>query len=136
MSVTIPDAEPDGVTVAIRGAQAIVIAAIANTFLLSAVLLAGVVEPFEPLEYTSVVVLTALGVLGATIVYWLLVQWKPNPDQYFVWIAVILLLVSFIPAIGLLLRDPAATIPGVAVLMAMHTIAAAVSIGLLTELGR
>ena len=136
MSVTIPDAEPDGVTVAIRGAQAIVIAAIANTFLLSAVLLAGVVEPFEPLEYTSVVVLTALGVLGATIVYWLLVQWKPNPDQYFVWIAVILLLVSFIPAIGLLLRDPVATIPGVAVLMAMHTIAAAVSIGLLTELGR
>lgn len=136
MSVTIPDGEPDGVTVAIRGAQAIVIAAIANTFLLSAVLLAGVVDPFEPLEYTSVIVLTALGVLGATLVYWLLVQWKPNPDQYFVWIAVVVLLVSFIPVIGLLLRDPAATIRGVAVLIAMHSVAAAVSIGLLTELGR
>lgn len=133
MSVRIPDAEPDGVTVAIRGAQAIVIAVIANTFLLSAVLLAGVVDPFEPLEYPSVVVLTALGVLGATIVYWLLVQWKPDPDQYFVWVAVVVLLVSFIPDIGLLLRDPGATILGVAVLMAMHTIAAAVSIAVLTE---
>lgn len=136
MSVRIPDAEPDGVTVAIRGAQAIVIAVIANTFLLSAVLLAGVVEPFEPLEYPSVVVLTALGVLGATVVYWLLVQWKPDPDQYFVWVAVVVLLVSFIPDIGLLLGDPAATIPGVAVLMAMHTIAAAVSIAVLTEFVR
>lgn len=136
MSVTIPDSEPEGVAIALRGAQAIVIAVIANTLLLSAILLSGVVEPFEPLNYASVVVLTALGVLGATVVYWLLVQWKPNPDQYFVWIAVVVLLVSFIPVIGLLLRDPAATIRGVAVLIAMHTVAAAVSIGLLTELGR
>lgn len=135
MSVTIPDSEPDGVAVAIRGAQAVVIATIANTFLLSAVLLVDAVTPFEPLDYPSVVVLTALGVLGATVVYWLLVQWKPNPDEYFVWIAVVVLLVLYIPAIGLLVRDPAATIPGVAVLMTMHTIAAAVSIGFLTELG-
>lgn len=136
MSVTIPDSEPEGVAIALRGAQAIVIAVIANTFLLSAILLTGVVEPFEPLNYASVVVLTALGVLGATVVYWLLVQWKPNPDRYFVWIAIILLIVSYIPDIGLLARDPAATILGVGVLMVMHTIAAAVSIAILTDLGR
>lgn len=127
---------PDTRTIVRRGITAIVVAVVANVLVLTAVLQTGAVPRFQPLNYTAVVFLTTTGLLGATVVYWLLVQWKPAPDRLFVWIAGIILLVSFVPDLGLLTVDPQATIPGIAVLMAMHVIAAVVAVGVLTELGR
>lgn len=136
MSITPPATGPDTRTIALRGIGAIVVALVANLALLTAVLQTAAVPRFQPLNYISVVTLTTLGLLGATLVYWLLVQWKPDPDRLFAWIAGIILVVSFLPDIGLLYVDPQATVPGVLVLMAMHVIAAAVAVGMLTELGR
>ncbi len=136
MSVTTASKYPDTRTVALRGVGALVVAVLANGILLTVVLQTNAVQRFQPLNYTSVIVLTSVGLLGATVVYWLLVQWKRDPDRYFAWIAIIVLVVSFIPDVGLLYVDPQATIAGVVVLMAMHAIAAGVAIGVLTELGR
>ena len=122
--------------VALRGVMAIVIAVAANSFLLTALLLSGAVEPFEPLSYPSVVSLTALGVGGATVVYWLVARWKATPDTWFLAVALVVLVISFIPAIGWFLTDPAGSLDGVVVLMSMHVVAAVVAIAVLTDLGR
>jgi hypothetical protein len=41
------------------------------------------------------------------------------------------LVVSFLPDLGLLAGDPAATVPGVLALMVMHVVVAAASVGAL-----
>lgn len=133
MHIRVAPEGPTTRTVVIRGVAAIFLALLVNVTLLTIVLQGGVVPRFRPLDYTSVVTLTTLGVLGATVVYWLLVQWKPEPDRLFAWIAGILLVVSFLPDIGLLYIDPQATVPGVLVLMGMHVIAAIVAVGMLTD---
>ena len=70
--------------------------------------------------------------MGATVTYWLLVRRASNPDRTFVRVASVVLVVSFVPDVGLLSGDPAATVPGVVVLMAMHVVVAAVSVTVLT----
>ncbi|MDZ7731484.1 MAG: hypothetical protein U5K37_12085 [Natrialbaceae archaeon] len=62
------DSQPDWQRIAIRGFSAIVLAVLANVVLLTIVLEADLVIPFDPLRYPPVVFLTTMGTLGATVV--------------------------------------------------------------------
>lgn len=115
-----------------RGALAVVLVAVANAAVTLAATAAGVAPGFRPLSLSPVLFLSTLGVVGATVTYWLLDRRAENPDRTFVRVASVVLVLSFLPDVGLLVGDPAATIPGVVVLMAMHVIAAAVSVAVLT----
>jgi hypothetical protein len=115
-----------------RGALAAVVAAIAKAVVAVAATTAGVAPGFRPLELPPILLLTVLGVIGATAVYWMLLRRASNPDRTFVRVAAVVLVVSFVPDLGLLSADPAATVLGVLVLMAMHVVAAAVSVAVLT----
>lgn len=120
-------------TVALRGLAATVLAPLANAALLWAVLATDAARPFEPLQYGSVTLFSALGAVGATLVYGWLVRRSATPDETFVRVAAVVLLLSFLPDAALLFVDPAATVPAVVVLMAMHVVVAWVCVGVLTR---
>jgi hypothetical protein len=115
-----------------RGAVAVVGSAAANALLLALVLATDLVGPFMALTYPPVVFLSVVGALGATGVYALLVRRVAEPDRTFRRVAVAVLLLSFLPDVGLYLADPAATLGVVLVLMLMHVVVAGVSVAALT----
>lgn len=115
-----------------RGVLAVVLVVVANAVVTLAATAVGVAPGFRPLSLPSVLLLSTLGVVGATVAYWLLVRRAANPDRTFVRLAAVVLVLSFLPDVGLLVGDPAATVPGVVVLMAMHVVAAVVSVAVLT----
>ncbi len=119
--------------IATRGAVAVVGAVLANVLLLAVVLASGAVRPFDPLQYAPVALFTAAGAVAATVVYGFLAARRADPDAAFVRIAVAVLVVSFLPDLGLLYVDPAATPAGVVVLMLMHVVAAVVIVAVLTD---
>ena len=89
----------------------------------------------ELLGYGGVIVLTTFGVLGAVIVFALLVRFARRPILIFKWIAVVVLLLSFVPDVLLLVASvPGATAVSVGVLMSMHVVAWAISVGTLITL--
>ena len=89
----------------------------------------------ELLDYGGVIVLTTFGVLGAVIVFALLVRFARWPILIFKWIAVVVLLLSFVPDVLLLVASvPGATAVSVGVLMSMHVVAWAISVGTLITL--
>ena len=89
------------------------------------------VPVLRALTIPPVAFLSALGAGGATVVYWLLGRFGSGVDPTFVRVAAGALLLSFVPDVALLALDPAATPLAVVVLMAMHVVVAAVSVGLL-----
>lgn len=113
---------------AIAGALATVLATIANAAI--SIALRSIVDPsseFMPLGLPSVIGLTIAGGVAATIVYGYILGRSPNPRSRFVQIAVVALLLSFIPDVALLAGfGPAqnATLERVLSLMAMHVVAA------------
>ena len=115
-----------------RGALAAVAAAVVNAVVVLATTAVGVAPGFRPLSLPPVLLFSVLGVAGATAVCWLLRRRGSNPDRTFRRVAAVVLLLSFLPDLGLLSVDPAATVPGVVVLMAMHVVVAAVSVAVLT----
>jgi hypothetical protein len=130
---TVSESEPLGTGPLVRrGALAAVLASVTNAVLVLAATAVGVAPGFRPLAIPPVLLLTVLGVAGATAVYWLLCRRASNPDRTFVRVAAVVLVLSFLPDIGLLSADPAATVAGVVVLMAMHVVAAAASVAVLT----
>jgi hypothetical protein len=114
-----------------RGALAVGVAVLANVAVVVAADAVGLAPGFDPLSPPSVVFLSAVGAVGATVVYAGLRRYVDRPDRTFVRVAAVVLLASFLPDIGLLSADPAATVPGVVLLMFMHVVVAAVSVGLL-----
>lgn len=121
---------------ALRGGIAAVLAIAINAVI---VVVGGALDlapGFQPLTIPPVILFSALGAVGATIVYWLSSRYLTAGDRTFVRIAVAVLVLSFVPDIALLQFDPAATIPGVVVLMIMHVVVAAVSVALLVYWGR
>jgi uncharacterized membrane protein YoaK (UPF0700 family) len=123
---------PESGSLVRRGAVAAAVAATANAVLVVAATAAGVAPGLRPLALAPVVLLTVVGVVGATAVYWLLRRRASNPDRTFLRVAAVVLVLSLLPDVGLLSTDPAATVPGVVVLMAMHVVAAAASVAVLT----
>lgn len=118
-------------SVPIRVGVAVVVSVVVNVAL---VLLAGALDVapgFRPLSVPPVAFLSAIGAVGAAVVYWLLGRVSETPDRTFVRVAAAVLLVSFVPDLGLLAADPAATVLGVLVLVIMHVVVAVASVGAL-----
>jgi hypothetical protein len=119
---------------------ALVAAVVINELIrLIAVPLLGIDPGFLPLTaFGPVIMFTAFGVIGATLVYWLLTRFSKNPDQLFTTIAVVLLVLSFVPNILTGLNPQSAPFPGVTwaaiiTLMVMHLPPALLSVFLLTR---
>jgi len=91
-------------------------------------------DSLELLDYGGVIGLTVLGVLGAVIVFALLERFAKRPILMFKRIAAVALVLSFVPDVLLLVASvPGATAVSVGVLMSMHVVAWAISVGLLTR---
>lgn len=115
-----------------RGGVALVLSLLINYVLLTMILQFELVASYDHLAYPPVTIWTVVGVVGATVVYALLSRRSVTPEQTFVRIAIVVLLLSFIPDGALLLFDEEVTV-GVAVALAgLHIPPAAVCIVVLT----
>jgi low temperature requirement protein LtrA len=119
-------------TIAIRGIVAAIVGAAVNAGLVAATGAAGIAPDFMALTYPPVVFLSVVGALGATVVYALLQRRSRDPDRTFARVAAVVLVLSFVPDVGLLVGDPAATVLGVVVLIVMHVVVASASVAVLT----
>ena len=89
---------------------------------------------FEPFQGT-VAPYTAGGVLLAGVVFAVLRRLVPDADRVYVHLAVVALVLSWIPDVALLIiHDPGATVPAVASLMVMHAVTAAIAVTLLVRI--
>src|SRR5262245_33092727 len=119
------------------GPLTVIISVVANVIIwLIAKAVLNIPPRFAPLaDPGSVIVLTIIGVTGAVIVFAIVSRFARHPIKLFRIIALVVLLLSFLPDIGLL-TIPGMSTPAVIVLMLMHVVAAAISVGLLTNLSR
>jgi hypothetical protein len=95
-------------------------------------------ETFSPFFYSLIALYTALGVVGAGVVYFITTKITKNYNKVFTWIAVVTLILSLIPDVQIYTNpggadDIGATIPIVLVLMLTHIFAAFISIRKLTS---
>lgn len=93
---------------------------------------------FTPLTVGPIAAFTIGGVLGAIIVFAMVGRWSRRPIQLFRIISFYVLLILFVPDIGLLFVNalPDTNIITVGALMLMHILTAVISVGILTTLGR
>jgi hypothetical protein len=93
---------------------------------------------FMPLTLIIPIVFTFVGGLGAVIVYALIGRFARKPIQLFRRVAAVVLVVSFIPDILMLITrfNPGTTAANVAMLMLMHVVTWAITVGMLTRLAR
>jgi hypothetical protein len=105
---------------------------------------------FAPLGWGSPIFLTTVLVTGSVITFALVGRFARRPIRTYQIIAVVVLIISFIPDILLLFGPPpgatppaggpppmgGVTVPNVIALMIMHVTAWAVSVGILTRLAR
>jgi hypothetical protein len=112
----------------VRGGVALLAAVLVNAALVWVVGAVEIAPDFMALTYPPVVFLSALGALGATAVYALLGRFVDDVDRAFTRVATVVLVLSLVPDLGLLVGDPAATVPGVVVLMGMHVVVAAAAV--------
>jgi Family of unknown function (DUF6069) len=91
---------------------------------------------FLPLTMAPPIAFTVIGVLGAVIVFGLIGRFAKNPVALFQRVALIVLIVSFIPDIMMLVTgfNPGTTLANVVVLMIMHVVAWAITVQMLTRL--
>ncbi len=125
-------------TVVTRGAGALAIALLVNLVLGWLALSQNLVGSTEFFEYPPIVVWTLIGMVGATVVYGLLTRRSATADRTFVRVAVIALVLSFIPDIGLALFVDSVTMSEAIGLMVLHVPPAVVAVLALPEtpLGR
>jgi hypothetical protein len=96
----------------------------------------GVSPDFEPFQGT-VAPYAAGGVILAGAVFAVLRRVVRGADRVYVRLAIVALVLSWIPDVGLLvIHDPGATVPAVASLMLMHAVTAAIVVTLLVWIAR
>ena len=89
---------------------------------------------FEPFQGT-VAPYTAGGVVLAGVAFAVLQRFVRDATRVYVRVAVVALVLSWIPDVALLLiNEPGATVPAVASLMIMHAVAAAIVVTLLVRI--
>jgi hypothetical protein len=120
----------------VRAGVAVALSVLVNGLLVVLATNLGVAPGFRPLALPPVVVLSAAGAVGAAAVYLLLGRVVADADRWFRRVAAAVLLLSLVPDAVLLATDPAATVPGVVVLAAMHVVVAALSVWTLLSWGR
>jgi hypothetical protein len=123
------------------GPLAIVASVVANLLVRALALAIFDISPaFDPLSTPgNTIVLTAVGVLLAVLVFALVGRFSKQPVRTYLIIAVVALLISFVPDIALLVNAEGAPFEGIdvvsiGVLIVMHIVAAVVSVGLLITL--
>jgi hypothetical protein len=95
------------------------------------------VSPDFPPFQGSVAPYTAGGLVLAGIAYAVVRRFFRDPERVYVRIAIVALVLSWIPDVALLLiNEPGATVPAVASLMVMHAVAAAIVTTLLVRIAR
>ena len=119
------------------GPLAILASVVANVLLQQ--IAVAVLQPdpaFMPLTLPPPILFTVVGVLGAVIVYALVGRFSRQPVRLFRRIALVTLVVSFIPDILMAITgfNPGTTVANVAVLILMHIVAWAITVGMLTRL--
>ena len=117
------------------GPLAIVLALAAN-FVVRALALAVLDIPadFEQLQTPAFIPLTIIGLLGAILTFALIGRLSRRPVRVFQIVAAVVLVLSFLPDIGLLATGaPGATLPAILVLMLMHVVAAVIAVLMLTR---
>ena len=119
MSLGVDPPSVSGIEIGKRGGIALVASVMVNLAVLWAVITLGVTASTTAFDYPSTVVLTTVGVVGATAVYWLLARRSAAPDVTFVRIAVVVLLLSFLPNVGLYVSGEA-TVGEAVTLMGLH----------------
>jgi hypothetical protein len=121
------------------GPLAVIASVAANVvFTLIANAVFGVPPDFLPLTPDAIAMFTAVGVIGAVVVFALVARFSTRPIRLFRRIALVVLVVSFLPDLALpLIPDPVPAGPReVLILMATHVVPAAISVYLLTTLTR
>jgi len=121
------------------GPLAVLASVIANVLVsITTVALVGISPEFEPLHLRPVIGFTIVGVLGAVLVFALVARFSRRPVRLFRRIALVVLLLSFMPDLSLLNASPYAgtTVQSVIALMLMHVVACLISVSLLTTLTR
>ncbi len=94
---------------------------------------------FMPLTLSQPIIYTFLGGLGAVVVYAVIGRFAHKPIQLFRRVAAVILVVSFIPDILIFItgsEGPGTTVANVAVLMLMHVVVWAITVGMLIRLAR
>ena len=121
-----------------RTALAAVLAAAANVLVRAVGIAVFDIPPeFEHLALRAVIVSTLVAVLAAGAVYALIARRARDPDRTFTIVAVVALLLSLLAPLSVGLEDPP-EYPGtdaasVGTLMAMHVVAATITIAALTR---
>jgi len=125
-------------TLATRGAGMLAIALAVNLALGWIALSQEVVASTEFFRYPAIVVWTLLGTVGATVVYGVLTRRSATPDRTFVRVAAVVLVLSFVPDVGLALTADSVTTSEAIGLMVLHVPPAVVAVLALpdTPLGR
>jgi hypothetical protein len=124
------------------GPLAIILAVLANVLVATVAPATLPIEPgFLPLTGPGVVAFTVIGVGAAIAVFALVARISGRPIRTFRIIALVALVLSLLPDLLLLTAGENAPFTGitplsVGVLMLMHVVAAAISVGLLTTLTR
>src|SRR5262245_59290416 len=121
------------------GPLTIIVAVIANQVVqLLALSLFNISPEFPPLQSGPPVAFTIMGVLGAVIVFAIVGRLARRPIRLFRRIALVVLLLSFLPDIALLATGalPGTSLVAVGTLAVMHVVAWAISVWMLTTLAR
>ena len=120
------------------GPLAVIASVAANVLLtMAAVRLFGLSSEFPPLAAGAIAMFTAVGVVGAVVVFALVARFSSRPITLFRRIALAVLLLSLLPDVAMLFSgEPGATPAAVVWLMMTHVVAAAISVALLTTLTR
>jgi hypothetical protein len=92
---------------------------------------------FQPLTTPAVASLTIVGMIAATVVFAWTAQARPDPIGTFLRIATVGLILSWLPdlAIWVTAVFPGTTAAGILSLMALHVVAAACAVAILTRFG-
>ncbi len=115
------------------GLAAVAIATLVNGLVRAVALAVLVVDPgFVPLQSPAFLPFTIIGG-GAGVLVFALLAWRARRPITLFWIvAVVVLLLSYLPDLGLLNMMPGANAATVGALMLMHTLTAAILVGALT----
>jgi len=115
----------------IRGVVGAAVAAVAlNTAVVLLSLAAGVSSDFSPLHPATYIVLTVAGVLAGAAGWAAVRRWSRRPATVLRWLVPAVVAVSLTPDVVLLITDaqPHTSVAGVAALMTMHVVTAAVAV--------
>jgi hypothetical protein len=122
--------------VALAGGLALVLSRVVNAAVTTVARMTEIGEGLQAMQYPRVLVLTAVGVVSATVVYAALSRVTAKPDRNFVVVATVVLVISIVPDFTFIPAEPGGSVTAGAVLAAMHVLAAVITVWLLVDWGR